>query len=392
MSAVLLQRLERVTAGGGRAGEAEAADVLRLRRAWPRKPGHLLVEYVAGDGERVAGQWFGHPDGSADRDRLHHVAASTARAAASHNDVVTLDEHGLLLQRRGADRRLHGLAELLARRGAALVAHRPERRAVVRLTGAQRTDYVKVMRPGTVDSLATAASTAAAARGVTVPALLDVDAACGWTTWEGLAGRSLHDMAADSAAAYEATAALAGRALRALHAVSTRAGLPVHDGGHEAGVLTRWLQRSAAYRDTALAVPDTLADGVRTALSDHAGPRVVIHRDFHDKHLLDSGDGRAGMLDVDTLSVGEAALDLANVLVHLQLRALQGRVAVDRAQQAAAALLAAYQPDASVADRLQAYADGTRLRLVCVYAFRPAAAGCPQALLAAIGTPVPGYG
>lgn len=98
------------------------------------------------------------------------------------------------------------------------------------------------------------------------------------------------------------------------------------------------------------------------------------------------------MLDIDTLCVGEAALDLANVLVHLHLRGLQGLVPAAAAAQAAAALLDGYRPPAPVVARLDAYADAARPRLACVYGFRPAAAGCSEALLATIGAPTPGRG
>lgn len=395
VNAPVLERLRTASAGP----DGETVDGLRLRRAWPRGTGHLLLEYVAEDGSSVAAQWFGRPDGTPDRARLGHVAAATTRAGAGHGTAVVDEARSVLLHYGGADRRLHGLAGLAGRDGAELVVHRPERRAVVRLTDQGETRYVKVVRPAATGSLVVTAAHASRAAGVGVPALLQVDGDRGWTTWSALPGASLHELARAHASAgaggpgapgYVEAAGLAGQALCALHAVPTRPGLSVHDGQQEADVVTRWLTRTAPYLASRWAVPKTLSDQVRAAVTEDSGPRVVIHRDFHDKNVLVAGGGRVGMLDVDTLSVGEAALDLANVLVHLHLRGLQGLVPTAAAAQAAAALLDGYRPPAPVVTRLDAYADAARLRLACVYGFRPAASGCSEALLATIGAPTPG--
>ena len=59
------------------------------------------------------------------------------------------------------------------------------------------------------------------------------------------------------------------------------------------------------------------------------------------------------------------------MVVHLQLRAMQQRCSADSAEQAAAAFLEAYRPDAALQQRLAAYQDATRLRLACLYTWRP---------------------
>ncbi|WP_396134697.1 phosphotransferase [Cellulomonas sp. ATA003] len=51
---------------------------------------------------------------------------------------------------------------------------------------------------------------------------------------------------------------------------------------------------------------------------------MTVHRDLHDKQLLVDGSGGIGLLDFDLAAAGEAALDLANLLVHLELRVHQG--------------------------------------------------------------------
>jgi aminoglycoside phosphotransferase (APT) family kinase protein len=112
---------------------------------------------------------------------------------------------------------------------------------------------------------------------------------------------------------------------------------------------------------------------------------VLLHRDYYDKQIFIEEDGRTGLLDFDLLATGEAALDVANALVHFELRALQGRYSTTDGARAKAAFIAAYRPTPVVAQRLQAYADATRLRLACVYSCRPAGLAHVSALLASIG-------
>ena len=77
------------------------------------------------------------------------------------------------------------------------------------------------------------------------------------------------------------------------------------------------------------------------------------------------------VVDFDTAAVGEPALDVANIFAHLELRVLQGRCSLISASQATDALLEGYDHRSDVLARLPAYRDASRLRLACVYAFRP---------------------
>ena len=70
-----------------------------------------------------------------------------------------------------------------------------------------------------------------------------------------------------------------------------------------------------------------------------------------------------GLLDFDTLAQGEAALDVANFLVHCQLRVWQGYCDHTRAVSLARGFATGYELHTLSADRLQAYADATRLRI-----------------------------
>lgn len=342
---------------------------LRLRRAWPRGGDHLGLEYVTVDGRRVAGQWLG-VDGDPDQRRLQKVAKATARAARHRDHVAVLPDRGILLQAAGADRRLPALALLAARGDATLVVHRPERRAVVRLSGGAH--FAKVVRPERVDGLLRGGRVVPAAARIATPRVDLVDASCGLVVSDAVAGTALHDRFddVDGGAAWRA----AGAALRRLHdslATLDPAGLPRHDATAEAAVVTSWLERLAGHRPAIAAALTPAAERALTRLAEPAAGVALIHRDWHDKNVLVDDTGQVGMIDLDTLSVGEPALDLANALVHLELRARQGRWTPAAAAARAAALLDGYAPPPPVRARLRAYAVATRVRLVCVYAFRP---------------------
>lgn len=350
---------------------------LRLRRAWPRGPGHLLLEYVEPGGGSVPGQWFADPA------RLAKVAAETAAGAgAGRGQVTTVAERGVLLQRGGADRRLAALPGMVDDEAATLVVHRPERRAVVRRRRPSETTYVKVWRPGRAPAPVPQLP-------VLTPAVLAADTDAGVVELAELPGRSLHDLLGDagvSDAEVSRAFAAAGAATAALHGTPTTPSTSTHDAEAEAGVVARWVGHAldhGALPAGSRARAGAQLEQVRAMLAAPAPahPGVLLHRDLHDKQVLVTPAGDAGMLDLDTLALGEAALDVANLLAHLELRALQGRCARSRAEGAAAAFVDAYRPGPAVTARLAAFAAASRLRLACVYAFRPAWAGVVPALL-----------
>ena len=45
-----------------------------------------------------------------------------------------------------------------------------------------------------------------------------------------------------------------------------------------------------------------------------------VHAELHDRQVLSGLENGVGVVDWDTLARGEAALDLANLLVHLHLQ------------------------------------------------------------------------
>lgn len=118
------------------------------------------------------------------------------------------------------------------------------------------------------------------------------------------------------------------------------------------------------------------AERLLPALFDRAcaleeGVAAVCHRDLHDKQVVLSG-AAVRLLDPDTLSAADPLFDLANLLVHLELRVLQGRVPKATAHGLRSALLEELERLGATPDprRLAFHAACTWLRLSGVYALR----------------------
>jgi aminoglycoside phosphotransferase (APT) family kinase protein len=348
----------------------------RLRRAWPRGPERLLLDLVPTepmDSEPVAAQWFAAPG------RAAAVAAATVAASASGPFV---------LQPGGADRRLPAVADRLRRPGTRLIGHRPERRAVLRGPDG---GFTKIVRRDRWSRLLATARLAEALP-LPTPRILDADPVAASVTTAPLPGRTLTELLPDGSGPDAGRAA--GRALAALHRVDPRTArfrdLPRHDLAAEQAVTDSWLRQVREHRaitwpvETAAPPFPEPVEGQAASIgpgpstgsgkeipTDHCRPdqRTLIHRDLHDGQLLIDGDGRAGVLDFDLLAVGDPALDLANLLEHLQLRADQGLLS-DPAPLIDA-VLAGYDPAAAIMSRIPTYRELTRRRLAAVYAFRP---------------------
>ncbi|MEZ4634388.1 MAG: phosphotransferase [Caldilineaceae bacterium] len=354
---------------------------LALRRTWPQDVDHVAVEFVTATGEIVPGQWI------ADDERRVQILRSTRKAAADPDSVLEVDELKLILQAHGADRRLPGLADLLTQPGAQIIVHRPERRAVVRLLADGESVFAKAVRPEKSGALAAALTWAEQhVTAFATPTLLHHDEAAGVVSTAALAGRSVYELY--GAPVIEDALPVMGRTLAALHAMPAPEWAVPHTAGKEVGVLARWMERLndfAPRLHAELAIP---AARIAEALEAGTSTPVLLHRDFYDKQIFVTDDGAAGLLDLDTLAVGEAELDVANALVHLELRSLQtGRLGCSL-NRARASFLRGYPVERLSPARLQVYADAARLRLACVYAFRPGGVTSSPKLLARLGRPV----
>jgi len=346
---------------------------LRLRKAQPRGPGRLAMELDGADGSLCAGQW-------------HSDAAETRRVAALVRDrfgsdsVAVLGGGAILVQHAGADRRLPWLRRLLAGDGAVLVAHRPERRAVVRIG---ESCYVKVVRPGRTADIVASLKFIRPDH-LRIPEVVDTDDRRGLVTITTVPGRTLSQALCDPATDSEQLASdmkQVGIALRHLHAHAAEMSRAVHDVAAEVAAAHRWLEAASSHL---LLDPDVwrpLVDRVAARLPPPPPRPALVHRDLHDKQIVLAAAEPVGLLDLDLAAYGDPALDLANLLAHLDLRFRQGRCSQRRAALCAAALLEGYSPDADLVRRLAPYLAVTRLRLAGVYSFRPAPAGLVAGLI-----------
>lgn len=150
------------------------------------------------------------------------------------------------------------------------------------------------------------------------------------------------------------------------------AALPTHSPEVEVTDLRRWVKRWLRHND----IPE--AGAQRAALSARADevtrnllrtapdPLVWAHGDLHDKQILaDTGNSPLGLLDFDDTAQAEAALDLANLDVHLELHARQHPASPARYVAAHTRILAAAEDLHVSPDRFHAYSDGAWLRLAC---------------------------
>lgn len=371
-AADVLEQLTEITAPEG----LPVTGPLRLRRAWPRAGGHVLVEYEDGSGRRIVGQRI------ADREQFDKVLRATAatRPAA----VGALPDLKLLLQGYGADRKLNALGALADGPGATLVVHRPERRGVVRLDEAR---WAKVVRPERTHRLVRTAASLAAAEHVSTPQLLQVDVSMGLTLWSHVPGLPLIEVLAGHGAGEICRGV--GAALRRVHAAPPPPGVDRHGPRGEARTLQTWVERlhmvtPAWAKRLRGHLPAVVAD-----LEAGGDTLVLSHGDLHDRQILVAGD-QVGLIDADTVALGEAAQDLANLLVHVELRGLQGRCSPDQVARAAAAVVEGYRPDSAVLARVPAYAAATRFRLAAVYRLRPSRPNLCMELLDVVGAPAPG--
>lgn len=352
---------------------------LVLRRAWPRSRDHVLLEYVDRDGQPVAAQWLRDAE-----QRRRTLAGTPAPAFLVPGSCV-------LVQPAGVDRKLRSLAAVLAEPGARLVAHRPERRAVVRRADGS---FVKVVRPGRSEGLALAAARVAAVEGhPEVPQLLEHDPDRGILVWSALPGLTLHEQAtmsggARSPADWAEAWRLTGRAVGHLHAAATD-GLVTRGVEDERRAAARWIGPA---RDLGLLPPGPDLSEAVMAGADPLEPStdVTLHGDLHDKQVVvgpsdhSPAGRRIGLLDLDQLARGDAALDIANLLTHIELRVRQELISPGAAAVARVAFLDGLGPSDATRARVAALSPLVRLRLAGLYAFRPPWRGLARRLHASV--------
>lgn len=304
------------------------------------------------------------------------------RATLDEGAIVADEAMGLVLRRPGLDARLPGLRLLhdgaMARAvvgqiegrdpgplDATLMAHRLGKRAVIRLRGVDgRTRYARLRTDKSRSGLTAFARHNALWEAfrddpaLGLPAPLGEDAALGLALFAELPG------------APPVFAGLAGfRACNAIGAAIARLqsmpadDLPTHGGDKEAELLAVWFGRLEAVLPDRAGLLRPGIEDVRKALASSRMARVPCHRDLHEKQILIEG-ARAGLLDFDTLSLGDPAMDAGNLMAHLCLAGIASR----HRRPAFESAIAQAVPRVPLRD-LRLWRRAALLRLCMIYAF-----------------------
>jgi aminoglycoside phosphotransferase len=344
----------------------------------------MLAEYANADGSLVGGQWMTDPlAASALIDGLQ------CRFPDAHLGSVELAGGVLALHADGADNELLALHDWARRPGTRLLVHRPTRRAVATVTHDGETCFAKFVAGKKHAQVVASARRVELLRGLgfRVARLVHEEGSRDGSVavWSRLEGRGMHELLGTDA--YTEACEGAGRALRALHGAPRREDGAPFLGADCSRELARWIERTRGF-DAALGdAAESKFMAFRSTIERVIPPTSLLHRDFHEKQVLIDGAGSIGLLDFDTLSPGEAELDVGNFLAHLELRSAQGGCEIAQARASRDAFLRGYGVRDVSADRLASYLDATRVRLACVYAFRPDSAEVVEAMLGRVGLP-----
>ncbi len=98
----------------------------------------------------------------------------------------------------------------------------------------------------------------------------------------------------------------------------------------------------------------------------------ITHRDFYDKQAIVCQEG-IYLVDLDTVTMSDQAMDVGNFLAHIFLRALQYGEPEDETTHNAHYFISAYRSHNPWIDdrRITFYLSTSLFRLACLYAYRP---------------------
>jgi len=289
----------------------------------------------------------------------------TASSADSRIGFV-LDERGIEERSMATDPELPALRSVAATGD--LRSYRPGRRAVVASEGG--TTFTKVLRPKRVGAVlqrweAAQRVLGSEATAPRIPQILSESrTAEGVLVLESLPGRSLHDHLVDESAPARRETALGSAVdiLSRFHSAGIEhPDLPAAVDGGSPGEWLAVLERVhpglvEEYRRVAVELPEP-QDGER---------RSLVHGDLHDRNVLLDG-GLGGIIDLDSVGVGDPALDVGNLAAHVLLRALQRRDPIEVGRREASVVLSTH-PSGGLAGQI--WGARTLFRLSILYRFR----------------------
>lgn len=271
------------------------------------------------------------------------------------------------------DRELPGLAPALVE--GSLISYRIGRRAVVGT--ADR--YVKIVRPRRAARLAATHQHLADQRMSLGTPTLRQATEDGRLILSPRRGRSLHQLlrAEADAARLVPVISRVAEGLAEFHEMSLAPlaeALPVDRPDHWMAVASR----AEPHRSDELTAVAVRLPPVPTVsrLSE-----VMTHRDLNDKSFFVSAD-QVGLIDPDGLTIGAPEDDLANLAVHLRLRALQGRRDEGFGHRLAGTLYRSYETHRALDHgRLIALQRHTWFRLAVIHHYRRASRHLTSELL-----------
>lgn len=252
-----------------------------------------------------------------------------------------------------------------------LIAHRPGKRAVVRVHAGR--SYAKVVQPGKAQRVAGAHERGRGfSSGFRLPAVVPhgfaaEDVVC----FSALRGKSLSALGGDPrlrdtewAAAWEAWSAGWVATVRA----APTDGLPAHGVAEEKAVLRMWAGRASCFFHAGTL---EMAERVAARLDAADSPSALSHRDLHDGQLLWDPQEGIGLIDLDTCSRADPGLDLGNLAAHIDFALRQGRWPAGRAQIALASVFRTASALGIAPHGLAAWRVAARFRVACVNVMRP---------------------
>lgn len=347
-------------------------DIRLMRMHFPSgRPAHALVMH---QGQLWLAEWLGE-----DASARHVTESDRLRQMGQVDSLMWNAEADVLLRRPGSDAKLPGLRLLsdpaladnclrgLGLKGPfdlALVAHRLGRRAVLRVRHAQGTAYARLRSPTAKAGMAAVARHQAlwqASLGMAdlrVPRPLGTDQALGLALYAALPGRPMHLRGLRGFSGIEATA----RALKALQSIACDA--PFWTIEAEIALLRQWEARvSQAFPDLGTVLRPRIALTCDALRALPAVAPVTCHRDLHEGQIL-LFRGQAALLDFDTLSRGDPAMDLGNLQAHLDLAGLRH----GRSFTAYSTAMDRLFPQIKLS-RIAVWRRAARLRLAMIWAF-----------------------
>jgi hypothetical protein len=343
---------------------------LKVANVLPAAGGGHALQYVVETGTTPA------PIGA-----LLGVPAGDRPAWTSVPGTAWIPELGLATALPQSDPKLAGIARVLAPGWAEelavalgwaavpgapeIMAYRLGKRCVLKISAGGNAAVVKIVRPSRLSALAARLAAVAATPEVPVPAVLHVDEKAGALALAWVPGRGIENLRGGDAANAHAAA---GRLLRAFHAPVADAA-PGWTASRELEQLADWAGRTGDLLPAATTRLAALVTRLQAAVPGEAPP-VRLHRDFYDKQVLVDGV-RATLLDLDTMTSGDPALDVGNHLAHVILRSRQEPGRSPAADVLAGEFLGGYGADAELQSRALWWQAAALARLVVIYTLRP---------------------